>query len=105
MSTFPHHVRFSREFSVQFKGIFGDNAPRRAPIDLGSSPEVQEKSTPQNPPENFVLPFSHFPLYFPKVDFDGKSRVVELPMSINEGLAGLHGSREYSQSVPRAISV
>ena len=52
--------------------------------------------------------FSHFPIFlyiFPKVDFDGKSRVVESPMSINEGLAGLHGSREYSQSVPRAISV
>ena len=52
--------------------------------------------------------FSHFPIFlyiFPKVDFDGKSRVVESPMSINEGLAGLHGSREYSQSIPRAISV
>mgnify|MGYP001427884826 CR=1 FL=1 len=51
---------------------------------------------------------SHFPIFlyiFPKVDFDGKSRVVESPMSINEGLAGLHGSREYSQSIPRAISV
>ena len=52
--------------------------------------------------------FSHFPIFlyiFPKVDFDGKSRVVESPMAINEGLAGLHGSREYSQSVPRAIPV
>ena len=51
---------------------------------------------------------SHFPIFlyiFPKVDFDGKSRGVESPMSINEGLAGLHGSREYSQSIPRAISV
>ena len=51
---------------------------------------------------------SHFPIFlyiFPKVDFDGKSRVVESPMSINEGLAGLHGWREHSQSIPRAIPV
>ena len=62
-------ARFRTMWASQFKGIFGDNAARRAPIDLGSSPEVQEKSTPQNPPEKFGLPFSHFPLYFSKGGF------------------------------------
>ena len=49
--------------SVQFKGIFGDNAASRAPIDR--LPKIYQK-----------ILGSHFPIFlyiFPKVDFDGKT--------------------------------